>query len=250
MTAGGINNAVRESFFTGRAKLPETPIVLLIESPGGSAHCAYQIAKLIRRRCGAFIAIVPRYAKSAATLLALGARGIALGEHAELGPLDAQIVDYHREQRVSALEEVQALERLNATSLLSATNAMQLLSEMTKKRTDIIMPAALRFAADMMRPLLEHIDVAQYSQRSRMLKVAEEYAIRLLMPAFTREVAAEIASKLVEDYPDHSFVIDIDEARGLGLNILSNTKEQERALDKLLPHLKGITAIGSIEEAS
>jgi len=47
---------------------------------------------------------VPRYAKSAATLLALGADRILLGKFAEIGPLDAQFDDPEREYRLSALD--------------------------------------------------------------------------------------------------------------------------------------------------
>lgn len=242
-----INEPLWAALFDARNTLPEGPIALLIESPGGQAKCAYQIAKLLTRKCGGFVAIVPRYAKSAATLLALGADAIMMGAYAELGPLDAQFVDIDRERRVSALEEVQALERLNAVSLVAIDQTMNLLVRGTRKRTDVLLPVVMRFVSDMMRPLLENIDAVQYSQRSRMLRVAEEYAIRLLTPRYG-ESAQAIASRLVEDYPDHNFAIDPDEAESIGLKLLEPSAEQAKALDNLLPHLNGKTVIGRVHE--
>jgi hypothetical protein len=54
---------------------------LVIATPGGSAKSAFQLAMLLKRHCGGFVAVVPRYAKSAATLLALGADEIILGSN-------------------------------------------------------------------------------------------------------------------------------------------------------------------------
>src|SRR3954464_1318288 len=98
--------------------LPQgSPVALVIHSPGGEARAAYQLATILRKHCGSFVAVVPRYAKSAATLLSLGASRILLGRCAELGPRDAQWEDPEREEHLSALDEVQALERLQAAAL-------------------------------------------------------------------------------------------------------------------------------------
>jgi len=81
-------------------------IALVIDSAGGKANAAYELATLLRRHCGGFVAVVPRRAKSAATLLALGADKIFMNENAELGPLDVQIWDPDREESLSGLDEV------------------------------------------------------------------------------------------------------------------------------------------------
>lgn len=74
------------------------------------ANSAYELAMLLRRHCGGFDAIIPRRAKSAATLLSLGADSIYMNDHAELGPLDFQVFDRDREELLSGLDEVQSLE--------------------------------------------------------------------------------------------------------------------------------------------
>jgi hypothetical protein len=69
-----ISQELHETFFLARRQLrvSETRPALVIDSGGGDANAAYQISTLLRRHCGGFTAIIPRYAKSAATLLALG----------------------------------------------------------------------------------------------------------------------------------------------------------------------------------
>ena len=77
-----------------RDKFPVGDVIhLLIHSPGGHADPAYKAMKFFRKRFKTVVAIVPLYAKSAATLMCLGADKIFMGEFAELGPLDVQIND-------------------------------------------------------------------------------------------------------------------------------------------------------------
>jgi hypothetical protein len=225
------------------------PVAILIDSPGGFANCAYKIAMIFNKECGGFTAIVPRYAKSAATLLALGSAKILLAKHAELGPLDAQFDDPDREEHLSALDEVQALERLRAFSLETADRAMFLLYPRTRKKIETLLPMSLDFATNMVRPLFENIDVVHYTQMSRILKVAEEYAIRLLQSRYTEERARHIAHHLVENYPEHGFVIDVTEATRIDPDLVTALPvESQHIIDKVFPHLTKLTAIGYLKE--
>lgn len=64
---------------------------LMIHSPGGSGVTAEKIVDMCRRHCKKeFRVIVPNMAKSAATMIALGADAIVMGYCSELGPIDAQ----------------------------------------------------------------------------------------------------------------------------------------------------------------
>jgi len=90
-----IDWALADAVINDIRKLPKgKPIALLMHSPGGQASCAYRLALRINQHCGSFVALVPRWAKSAATLLSLGASRIVLGSQGELGPLDAQVTDF------------------------------------------------------------------------------------------------------------------------------------------------------------
>jgi hypothetical protein len=236
--------------------MPGSPVALLIHSLGGIATAAFQIANLLRDRCSGFTAVVPRYAKSAATLLALGGSDILLGRTpAELGPLDAQLEDPEREDTLSALDEVQALERLRAFALDAFDNTMNLLLERTKKRLSTLFPIVMKFTADVVRPLFENVDVVRYTQMSRILKVAEDYAARLLLDKYSRHEAEAIARHLAEQYAEHPFPIGMTEIEliqaELGLDkpiahlVPPNT---QIIFDKMLPFLGHFTAIGPLVE--
>jgi hypothetical protein len=62
---------------------------LIINSPGGDGTVAEKIIELCRAYCKEFRVIVPNRAKSAATIVALGADQIVMGYCSELGPIDA-----------------------------------------------------------------------------------------------------------------------------------------------------------------
>jgi hypothetical protein len=187
-------------------------VALLVESPGGIPDFAYRIARLFQRRASQFVVLVPQYAKSAATLMALGADELILGRDAELGPLDLQIFDLREERYDSALNTVQSLERLSAYSLTVVDQTMQLLLRRMPKKSDVLLSQALNYVANLMKPLLEKVDTVDYSRKSRDLKVAEEYAARLMRKSYGFMRGREIARSLVEKYPAHGFVIDADEA--------------------------------------
>ena len=235
------------------------PLALLIESSGGDAHCAYRIARMFQRRTRDFMIIVPQYAKSAATLLTLGATHLVMSRDAELGPLDVQMFDIEREKYGSALDAVQALERLNVFALTAIDQSMMLYVARTSKRTDVLLPHILKYATDFLRPLLEKIDTVEYTRRSRELKVAEDYAVRLMKANYPFDTAKRIASQLVQRYATHGFAIDRNEARlletltaeqtfGLGLKVLRPPAKAEKLFEKLTPFLDMQTIIGRIKE--
>ncbi len=58
----------------------QNEIDIWIESPGGDAHAAYKLILDLRQRCKRLRAVIPDYAKSAATLLALGVDEIYMNE--------------------------------------------------------------------------------------------------------------------------------------------------------------------------
>ncbi len=69
-------------------------IAVMISSPGGSGLAAERMINVLRSYSGTgeYWAIVPGKAKSAATMVCLGASQILMGPVSELGPVDPQIV--------------------------------------------------------------------------------------------------------------------------------------------------------------
>ncbi|MFN3976240.1 MAG: SDH family Clp fold serine proteinase [Aquificaceae bacterium] len=70
---------------------PDMPIDLIVHTPGGLALAATQIANALVRHKGPVRVIVPHYAMSGGTLLALAADEIMMDPNAVLGPVDPQI---------------------------------------------------------------------------------------------------------------------------------------------------------------
>jgi hypothetical protein len=67
-------------------------LVLLISSPGGDALAAERIVNICRSfSSDKFSVIVPKMAKSAATMVCFGAHEIRMSKTSELGPIDPQI---------------------------------------------------------------------------------------------------------------------------------------------------------------
>ena len=64
---------------------------LILHSPGGDGTVVETFVSLCRTHCKRFRVIIPTEAKSAATLIALGADEIVMGPPSEIGPIDAQV---------------------------------------------------------------------------------------------------------------------------------------------------------------
>lgn len=68
-------------------------LVLILNSPGGDALAAERIINICRSYSSQdFFVIVPKMAKSAATMICLGACKIIMSKTSELGPIDPQIM--------------------------------------------------------------------------------------------------------------------------------------------------------------
>jgi len=72
----------------------ERPIDLIIHTPGGFVLAASQIAQALRDHPARTSVIVPHYAMSGGTLIALAADEIIMDKHAVLGPIDPQLMNY------------------------------------------------------------------------------------------------------------------------------------------------------------
>ncbi|HEU5151786.1 MAG TPA: hypothetical protein VFU19_14895 [Iamia sp.] len=69
---------------------PSEDLHMILDSPGGDGETAVRLARSAQARCREFTVIVPDQAKSAATILAMGAHQILMGPTSDLGPVDPQ----------------------------------------------------------------------------------------------------------------------------------------------------------------
>jgi hypothetical protein len=250
---GNISDFIFHKFLKEIDELPyNEPVTILLHSPGGQADAAYRLSQLFRLRCGGYNVVIPIYAKSAATLFALGENEITLGTFAELGPLDAQLDDMDREQRLSALEVTQSLERLNSEAMQAVDAQMIFWANRSGKRIETLLPIATKFVAEMMRPLFEKIDTVHYTKMARILKVAQDYAERLLGQRMPHDEAQGIAQTLTQAYAEHGFVIDAEELDRIGLELGELSENVANIIDPLAPFLQALQGnyIGLLKEVS
>lgn len=222
----------------------KTHIDLWLESPGGDAHSAYKIILALRHRCCKLRVIVPDYAKSAATLMAIGADEIFMASTAELGPLDAQVPHPDREETtISALDIADCLETISQTAYNIGVASAGDMLPFGGKRAEVL-KLGLEFASTLLRPVVDKLDPHLLHKARNQLRIAEEYAGRMLQLRnlesgfeLSTEKQKELVDTLVKAYPAHGFVISRDEAAELGLPITKMEKhprlEQIRQLHKV-----------------
>ncbi len=178
-----------DQIFNGLSELNsarDKDVLLMLLSRGGSIEPAYQISKLCKAFShNRFVVTVPRQAKSAATLIALGADEIHMGPLGQLGPIDPQ---------------------LGGLPALGVARALETIASLSEK-----FPGSSDMFARYLRMALT---VEQIGYCDRISESAVQYAERLLSAKpNTVKNASAIARELVHEYKDHGFVIDLKEAQ-------------------------------------
>jgi len=161
-------------------------ILLIIHSGGGEIEPAYLLSKSCKKLCKSkFIVAIPRKAKSAATLISLGADEIHMGLMSELGPIDPQIGNF---------------------PALSISNALEKIAQLSEE-----FPKSSNMFAQY---LTENLNLNHLGYFERINESATQYAERLLKgKSFVKGQDEEkLADHFTNHYKDHSFVIDADEA--------------------------------------
>jgi hypothetical protein len=80
----------KDGFAEAIEELDGDDVAIMLQSPGGFAETADALVQLLRAKFKHVSFIVPVYAKSAATMLALSGNDLFLDENSELGPTDPQ----------------------------------------------------------------------------------------------------------------------------------------------------------------
>lgn len=186
-----------------RSFTEEKPLLLVLHSNGGDVGSAYLIGKLCREYShGKLVVVVPRRAKSAATLICCAADEIHMGSLSELGPIDPQI---------------------DGLPALGLKSSIQHIADMVGAN-----PRAAEMFAKYLSYSVQPIHLGYYE---RVAESAVQYAERLLKSRCGKLEGdpGRIANDLVYTYKDHGFVIDHDEARSIfgGEMVKRNTPEYD-----------------------
>ncbi|HZO93060.1 MAG TPA: hypothetical protein VFB22_04775 [Candidatus Baltobacteraceae bacterium] len=228
-------------------RLPAPRVDVILQSLGGDIEAAYKLLTHLHGDCAELRVFIPDYAKSAATFFALGAHEIWLGRDAELGPLDAQIIDpRHADEYMSALEQFGAIDYLRQHGYEMLDQFVMTTLRRTNMTIEGVLSHAVEYTTGMMQALYNNVDPLDFGRAHRSLSMSEEYGRRVMTrygyadrpPSEVRE----IVRTLTWNYPSHSFVIDYEEAEEIGLRVRRMTDEMEDNLMALLPGIT--TAIG------
>jgi hypothetical protein len=170
---------------------------LLLHSYGGGVESAYMIAKVLRKNFSKIRVYVPHVAASGATLIAISADEIVMGEISRLSPIDVINVTPDGE-RISLLAYLRGFMKLNEKFK-------------TTKKDDIPYPYL---------SLIESVNLSTFEEFSGVLSQVEEYAIDLLNRAgYKDDEAKKISERLVYGPLTHNEVIDFEKAKEIGLKV-------------------------------
>ena len=199
-------------------------INLLLHSPGGDGTVAEKMVDMCRAHLSGdnrkFRVIVPNIAKSAATVLTLGADQILMGYCSELGPIDPQvpIAVSGITQWVSAFAFVEARDKLMAR-----------ISEAVKNNEATI--GLLTQLAGLNIPFTDEMENQIGFAKKTAVTLLDKYMLKPKYPEpEARATAAnEIAEKLLSKqlFPAHGHYIDGASASQIGLAVEVLDKDDE-----------------------
>jgi ClpP class serine protease len=98
---------------------PDTPIDLILHTPGGLVLATEQIARALIRHRAKVTVFVPHYAMSGGTMLALSADEIVMDANAVLGPVDPQLGNVAAASVLKVVEQ-KPIEKIDDQTLIMA----------------------------------------------------------------------------------------------------------------------------------
>ncbi|MGE5568749.1 MAG: SDH family Clp fold serine proteinase [Rhodospirillales bacterium] len=185
---------------------------LIINSPGGDGTVAEKIIELCRAYCTEFRVFVPNRAKSAATIIALGADEIVMGYCSELGPIDAQVV-----VMVGGIPRY-----ISAQSFIDARQSLeQAFRQAVAKKEDP--RAILQQIASLDIPFIDHCEKLMGFSREVARKYLANYMFKSIRPIREQKKAIELVLKGLSSvgiFKVHGRMIDGNTAKAdLKLNV-------------------------------
>jgi ClpP class serine protease len=178
-----------------RLTAAETPIDLVLHTPGGLVLASEQIASALRRHNGTVTVFVPHYAMSGGTLIALAADQIVMDSNAVLGPVDPQLG--------------------TGQGAVAASSILKALAQPNPNRDDQTLILG---------------DLAEKSLRQVKATVK-----RLLLDHHSEADADRIATKLSTGEWTHDYPLAIEELRQLGFTVAEEMPREVYDLMELYP---------------
>jgi len=165
----------------------DMPIDFIIHTPGGLALAATQIASALAKHKAPVRVIVPHYAMSGGTLIALAADEIIMDPNAVLGPLDPQLGQFPAPSIVKAVREKLQDGKANV------------------KDETLILADVAEKALHQMKDTIERI---------------------LTQKGHDEEKAKRIADLLTSGYWTHDYPLTVEVVEALGLNVSTDVPKE------------------------
>ncbi|PVU71380.1 hypothetical protein DDW08_04020 [Vulcanisaeta sp. SCGC AB-777_J10] len=183
-----------------RTTPPNVPIMMILHTPGGLVLAASQIARALKAHPAKKVVVVPHYAMSGGTLIALAADEIIMDPNAVLGPLDPQLGGpggmYLPAPSILRAVELKGRDKVDDQTLILADMAEKALTQVKELVTELIRD-----------------------------KVGEEKA-------------KQIADKLVSGYYTHDYPITVDQLKEMGLKVSTDVPPEVYELMTLYPQAR------------
>lgn len=190
---------------------PKENVDLLLQSPGGDIDAAEKIVYMCREIAGGFRVIVPEYAKSAATLMALASDEVVMGLASELGPIDAQ------------------LSGPGPGGAVFQTSAQSFIDEFERIKKEVNDTGNLSPAYF---PLLEGLNLGFIGMCRNLMERSRRFAekwLKTYMLLGQDDKAEKLAAELcdVKKWLSHGVVIDANQATELGIRVKKLTQNDD-----------------------
>ncbi len=180
---------------------PDTPIDMILHTPGGLVLATEQIARALIRHKAKVTVFVPHYAMSGGTMLALAADEIVMDANAVLGPVDPQLGNMAAASVLKVVEQ-KSIDKIDDQTLIMA--------DLSRK--------AIQQVQQFVRTLL--------NDQVPQPKIAPENVEKI--------IEALTTGKVTHDYP-----ITVEEATDLGLPVSVGLPPSIYNLMELYPQPQG-----------
>jgi hypothetical protein len=189
----------------------DRPLTLILHTPGGVTNATESIVAYLRSKFTEIEIVVPTYAMSAGTMVALAGERIIMGRQSQLGPIDAQMP--HGQRYISARAVV---------------------DQFAEARAQILNNSA---EAHLWAPVLATIGPSLLQEARNALDYGEEMVARWLATYMFRSQAKRAATgagkRAAKHFNDagrhksHGRRIDRDEARSVGIQVVDLESDQD-----------------------
>lgn len=183
------------------------PLHLMLSSPGGDGEVAVRLVRAMQARCSHLTIIVPDMAKSAATIMCLGANEIIMTASSDLGPVDPQ---FPINGRLVGAKEIEQAVKDAEERVAAKPDTFPLYSGLLAD-VNMLMIEQARAAMDRSYTLIEEaLMCAGLDDRQRA------------------EIAQKLKGPLVDEAKTHGATVGPDAARAIGLPVTTIDPDSEQ----------------------